>query len=237
MKNNVNKTILAESRAFANERFSGIDGFDNFSDSYNFADDNASGVNMTQYNSKTSEPYEIQVANANTVATAATIFNSYVNRTASNFGNVSGITITSAVAGFTYGALLAQLEHKNVEIGKIYIQVITGSNSAVTATIGLTTADSSAESTTRQLRPKKSPLNNQADVLEFECSFKINGYTNLAVTIPASTTVEYSFYPSATVDSGRKLGNVHEIKDYKGPVITPKPTLSLSPAAIAQLRG
>ena len=47
-----NSQHISQARAFANERFSGIDGFDNMSDSYQFSDDlNATGVNMHQYNS------------------------------------------------------------------------------------------------------------------------------------------------------------------------------------------
>ena len=229
---------IAQARAFANERFSGIDGFDNFSDAYQFNGDmNAAGVNMHQYNAKTSMPYEFTVANGNTTATACTLFNSYVNRTAANFGNAVGITITSTLSNVTYAGLLAQSEHKNFECGMIYIEVTTGSNSGVTAAINLTQLDATNESTTKTLLPKINPMQQQANVLEFYHTFKINGYTNLAITIPASTTVKYSFYASATVDPGRKLGNVSEIKDYSAPQISKPSQVVITPAAAAALRG
>lgn len=237
MKNS-NSGHISQARAFANERFSGIDGFDNMSENYNFADDlNAAGVNMHQYNAKTSMPYEFTVANANTVATACSLFNSYVNRTASNFGNAVGITITSTLSNVTYAGLLAQTEHKNFECGMVYIEVTAGSNSGVTAAINLTQLDGTNESTTKTLLPKLNPMQQQANVIEFYNTFKINGYTNLAITIPASTTVKYSFYASATVDPGRKLGNVSEIRDYKGPQISKPQQVVISPAAAAALRG
>lgn len=233
-----NSQYIAQSRAFANERFSGVDGFDNFSDSYNFSTDmNAAGVNMHQYNSATSKPYEFTVANANTTATACTLFNSYVNRTASNFGNAVGITITSTLSNVTYAGLLAQTEHKNFECGLIYIEVTAGSNSGVTAAINLTQLDANNDSNTQTLLPKLNPMQQQAQVLEFYHTFKINGYTNLVITIPASTTIKYSFYASATVDPGRKLGNVHEVRDYKGPQISKPSQVVVTPAAAAALRG
>lgn len=233
-----NQAYFIEAQNFANEKFSGVDGFDNFSDSMNFSDDmNAAGVNLHKYNSKTSEPYEIEVINANLVTTNATVFNSYVNRTAGNFGNPVGITVNSATPNVTYQGLLAQTEHKNFECGMIYIEIVAGSTAGLTATMSLTTLDASGEANTRPLRPKKDPRQQQNDVLEFYHTFKINGYTNLVIPIPASTTIRYSFYPSATVDSGRKLGNVHEVKDYKGPRISQPQPITLSKSAAAALRG
>ena len=231
-----NKAYFIEAQAFANERFSGVDGFNNFSDDVNFSDDmNAAGVNLHKYNSKTSEPYEIEVINANLVTTNATIFNSYVNRTAANFGNPVGITINSATPNITYGGLLAQTEHKNFECGMTYIEIVAGSTAGLTATWSLTTADGSGELQTVPKRPKKDPRQQQNDVLEFYNTFKINGYTNIVIPIPASTTIRYSFYPSATVDSGRKLGNVHEIKDYKSPKISQPQPITLSKSAAAAI--
>lgn len=233
-----NKAYFNEAQNFANERFSGVDGFDNFTDSMNFSNDmNAAGVNMHQYNSKTSEPYEVEVANTNLVTTNATLFNSYVNRTALNNGNVAGIAVTSATTNVTYGGLLGQTEHKNFECGCIYIEVVSGSTAGLTATMSLTTLDGDGESHTRQLRPKKDPRQQQTDVLEFYNTFKINGYTNIIIPIPASTVMRYSFYPSATVDTGRKLGNVHEIKDYSSPKISQPQQITMSKTAAAAIRG
>ncbi len=235
---NRNRNIISQARAFAAERFNGVDGFDNMDSGFQFDPSySAAGVNMHQYNAETSQPYEFTVANANTTATACTLFNSYVNRTANNFGNAVGITVTSTLSNVTYAGLLAQTEHKNFECGMIYIEVTTGSNSGVTAAINLTQLDANNNTTTKTLLPKLNPMQQQANVLEFYYTFKINGYTNLAITIPASTTVKYSFYASATVDSGRKLGNVHEMRDYKAPQISKPSQVVISPAAAAALRG
>ncbi len=227
-----------EAAAIANERFSGVDGFNNFAGGgYQYAGGDGSAQNVQRYNPSDSAPYEIEVANANTTATSVNIFNSYVNRTANNQGNVSGITITSAIDGVTYIGLLAQTESKNFECGMTYIQVSAGSNSALTATWSLVTKNADGNFETKTLSPKKSPMQQQADVLEFERTFKIDGYTSLTLTLPASTTVKYSFYPSATVALGRSLGAVPVMLDYSKPNITPATQMDLSPAAIAAIRG
>lgn len=235
---NKNSKYFAESNAFVREKFSGVDGFNNFSEEeVNFSGYEAAGVNMHQYNSKTSMPYEVEVANANLVATQALVFGSFSNRTAANNGNVAGITVTSVTPGISYNQMLASSEAKNFEVGMTYIQAVSGSNAVITSTWSLTTGDSAGEQNTRPLTPKKDPRQNQADVLEFYNTFKINGYCQIAVIIPASTTVRYSFYPSATVDAGRKLGNVPETREYAKPMISKPDTLALSPAALAALRG
>ncbi len=235
---NRNKQYFAESNAFTRERFSGVDGFNNFSEDVEFAGGyEAAGVNQHQYNAKTSRPYEIQVANANLAATTAVLFGAHANRTAANFGNAVGITITSSTGGISYAQMLASSENKPFEVGMTYIQVVSGSNAALTASWSLTTGNSDGEQNTVPLTPKKNPMQNQADVLEFYNTFKLNGYCQISVILPASTVVNYSFYPSATVDPGRKLGNMAETREYAAPKISKPETLSLSPAALAALRG
>lgn len=229
---------FAEAKSIAGERFANVDGFNNFANGFSYADGAAgAGSNVMRYSPTDSSPYEITVTNANTTATAVTIFNSYVNRTAGNNGNVSGITIASAVDGVSYTGLLAQSESKNFECGMTYIQVVSGSNAALTATWSLTTKNADGNFETKTLSPKKSPMQQQADVLEYERTFKIDGYTNIVLTLPASTSVTYSYYPSATVALGRSLGNNPVMLDYTRPNITPATQMDLSSSAIAALRG
>jgi hypothetical protein len=236
MKNN-NKYFV-EAQHLSNERFAGVDGFDNFAGAYSQATGAESqGVNMHQYNAVTSAPYEFTVTNANTAATEVKMFDSYNARTAANFDNVAGITIASAVPDVTYAALLAQTEHKNFECGMTYIQVVSGSNAALTATWALTTKDANGSANVATKTPKKDPRQQQSDVLEFYNTFKINGYTKIVLTLPASTAVTYSFYPSATVDSGRALGNVQSLIDYKAPMISLPQTIQVAPGTAAALRG
>lgn len=233
-----NKKYFRDAGSFMHERFSGVDGFNNFSDEMNFEGDyNAAGVNIHQQTATTSTPYEIEVVNANLVTTTCIIFGSYANRTAANFGNPVGITISSITQNVTYTQMLAQFEHKNWECGMIYIQAVSGSNSVITSTLSLTTGDAIGELNTKQMPVKKDPMQQQADVLEFYHTFKVNGFTTINIAIPASTTVHYSFYASATVDTGRTLGNVKPISGYKGPQIGKAQNLNLSPAALSALRG
>lgn len=221
----------------SNERFSNVDGFDNFSGAGSFNNAASYGTNVTQFNPSTSAPYEFTVTNANTTATEVKMFDSFNARTAANFDNVSGITIASAIPGVTYAALLAQTESKNFECGMTYIQVVSGSNSALTASWQLTTKDASGDADVRVKNPKKSPMQQQADVLEFDNIFKINGYTKIVLTLPASTAVTYSFYPSATVDAGRELAGNASLRGYVEPMITRPSQVVVSGTAAAALRG
>mgnify|MGYP000405592730 FL=1 len=150
---------FAEAKHIATERFNNVDGFNNFANGFSYADGGA-GANVMRYQPTDSAPYEIEVANANTTATSVNIFNSYVNRTANNQGNAAGITITSAIDGVTYVGLLAQSESKNFECGMTYIQVVTGSAAALTATWSLTTKNADGNFETKTLSPKKSPMPN-----------------------------------------------------------------------------
>lgn len=230
-----NSRYFIEAQRVANTRYNGVDGFNNFSNGFKYADGSAAAANVQRFSPTDSAPYEFQVANSNTTATSFTMFNSYKARTASNYGNVSGITITSAITGVTYDELLAQSESKNFECGMTYMQVVTGSNSAMTATWSLVTKNADGNFTTASISPKKSPMQQQSDVLEFPRVFKIDGYTGITLTMPASTTVQYSFYPSATAAIGRSLGNVPVVLDYGKPTITPPTEMTLSPQAMSAI--
>ena len=228
---------FASAKHLSNERFNGVDGFDNFQGSGSYNNVESYGTNIHQFNPSTSAPYEFTVANANTSATDIKLFDSYNARTAANFDNVAGITITSAIPGVSYTGLLAQSEHKNFECGMTYIQVVSGSNAALTATWSLTTKDANGDADVRTKTPKKSPMQQQTDVLEFYNTFKINGYTKIVITLPASTTVTYSFYPSATVDAGRELNGNPNMRGYVAPQITTPTPIVISGAAQNALRG
>ncbi len=143
----------------------------------------------------TAQPYEITVTNQNSTATAVKLFDSYNARTSANFDNQMGITITSSVPGVTYGALLAQSESKSFTVGMMYIEVVSGSNSAATATMRAVTRDANGASTTRPIQPRFNPFQQLPNIAEHYQTFIINGYTSIELIMPANTSVRYSFYP------------------------------------------
>lgn len=224
---------FAEAEEFANERFSNADAFEEFVDDY--SDDMgdysmANGMNAGKP-VKTSQPYIINVANANAVTTPAVILGSYTNRTAANFGNVAGITVTSGLTNITYGELLAQTEHKPFENGIIYIE---STNTAqVTQTIALTHQDANGNTATKTIVPKLDPNQQIATVLEWYYSFPVDGFTSLTMNVLATTTVTYSLYPAATVDTVRSLRNTSQVRDYRGPKIG-KPVVTTLTASAAK---
>lgn len=233
--NSSNTRYFMEAKHLANERFAGVDGFNNFG-GFKYAD-GGMGSPVERFQPQESAPYEFEVANANTTSTSITMWNSFKARTASNFNNVSGITITSSISGVDYGDMLASSESKNFECGMTYIQVVSGSNSALTAIWSLVTKNIDGNFETKTLSPKKSPMQQQSDVLEYARVFKIDGFTGITLVLPASTTVKYSFYPSATTALGRTLGNVPVMLDYGKPTITPPTEMVFSPAMLSAMRG
>lgn len=227
-----NFKYFSEAQHLANGRFLGIDGFDNFASNYRRADGGTNGA-VQNFDVSTSSPYEFTVANANTSSTSVTLFNSYAARTASGNGAPSGITFAAVAANVTYTQILAQTESKNFECGMTYIEIVTGSNAGLTATWSLTTGDASGNFQTVVKTPKINPMQNILTSLTFENTFRIDGFTSIVLTIPASTTIKYSFYPSATAALGRVLSTGNIVRDYSAPMITPPQQIQMSPSAMA----
>lgn len=233
-----NRKYFREALASASERFSNfagdeLGGLGGFAGG-NFAgnDLNAAGVNVHQYNAKTSAPYEVLVQNTTGGALTAQIFGSDNNRTAANFGNPVGITITSATPNINYLQQLAASENANFEIGMTYIQVVAGSTAVLTATWNLTYLNQDGELVSKPLVVKKSPNQFQNDVLEYYFTFPLGGLTSIAISIPANTTVQYSFYPSATVNPGRQIINAPQVREYAKPTISQPVPMTISPKAL-----
>lgn len=242
-RNNNNRRYFEQAIAHNDGGWVNADGFDNFTDDMNFVGDsealNAAGDgSMPQKRgAPTTQPYILQVANANAVATQFTLFNSYNNRTAANQGNPAGVTVTYSIAGISYVQLLGQLEHKNFQVGFIYMQVIAGSLGGVTIPLSLVTGDANGESNTKILSPVYDSYQQLNNVLEYYYTFNVNGFTNLTGLMPANTTVQYYFYPQSTVDTGRTLSNNAVVRDYAGPKIGKQQTtvLKVTPSVAAAL--
>jgi len=197
---------------------------------------NADGGSTAHKNGvTTSDPYVIRVANANAADTNATVFGSWDNRNAANFGNPAGITIT-CTNGITYGFLLGMTENKVFKIGKIYIEAITGSNSVVTAVLSTVTKDGNGNIDTRPKYPKKDPNQQQAGLLEFYSTLNINGGVSWTVTIPALTTVEYTIYPMNTVNIARALNGGAPMAGYADAPIGKAQRIIMSPSMIKAIQ-
>lgn len=228
-----NSKYFREAEEVVAEQFHNADGWDNAGGEELI---NADGGSTAHKNGvTTSDPYVVRVANANLVDTNATLFGSWDNRTAANFGNPAGITIT-CTNGISYGFLLGMTEDKAFKIGKIYIEAITGSNSVVTAVLSTVTKDGNGNIDTRPKYPKKDPNQQQAGLLEFYSSWNINGGVSWTVTIPASTTVEYTIYPMDTINVARALNGGSPKASYADAPIGKAQRIIMSPAMIKAIK-
>ncbi len=235
-----NSKYFALAGAFVKEKFAGVDGFDSATGNWGYEAAGAPGANaqnLQNYNSSTSRPYIIQIANANLVDTDITLWNSFSNRGIANNGNPAGITISSGMPGVTYAEMLAESETKNFQCGMVYMKVLAGSNGILDAAITLTTGASTGQKSTDPLTPDLDPNQTLTNVLVFYCDFKINGFTNWVVTMPPSTTVRYKFYNTTTVDAGRALSNNPAVKGYVAPQIGKPFQITMSPKMQAALKG
>lgn len=228
---NPNQAYFNAAQEWANEDFNGMDAFEDFTD--DFSDGHYNNVNGAVKPAKTSQPYIVTVQNNNAVATPAIIFDAYVNRTAANFGNVAGITLTSGFGNVPYGALLAQSENKSFEVGIIYIE---STNTAqVTQTIAVTHTDANANEASKTIVPKIDPNQQQTGVLEWYYKFPIDGYTALTINILPQTIVTYTFYPAETIDLSRGLRDNNLVRGYAGPKIGKPVNMNLSRQAVDAL--
>ncbi len=233
-----------EAQRSVNQRFSSFTGeelnglqfsggnYASFASDYNAAGPQAGAV-------KDSKPYEVEVVNANLAATVCFLWGSNLARTSVTFNNPAGITVTSATPNVSYLEMLADSESGNFEVGKTYIEVVAGASptAALTATWSLTYKNSDGKLVTDPIPVKINPMQQITTVLEFYYTFPLDGYTNIQITIPASTTIRYSFYVSATNRPGRHLLNQNTVKEFADtPIVRPTP-IALTPRALAALSG
>lgn len=228
--NSVQKYLNQAQRA-ANERFVGVDGF--IDDDMYFAGDmnnwfaGADGEGgapaAAPVSAMRSQPYIITVSNASNGNVAIDVFGAYVYLNNSGFSNgsltVSNVTISSNLSNVTYYNLLNQSSVSPFTIGSTLISSVNGTASQILQPITLTTTDANGNQAVKTLTPVIDPYQNQSGVLELKQPFRIDGFTKLSFTIFASTSVQFQFYPSDTINIARGLGGNPASKQFASPKI------------------
>jgi len=72
---------------------------------------------------------------------------------------------------------------------------------------------------TKILTPVIDPYQQQSGVIELKQPFRIDGFTKLTFSIFASTSIQFQFYPSDTINIARGLGGNAVSKQYGSPKI------------------
>jgi hypothetical protein len=212
----------------ANEQFIGVDGF--IDDDMYFAGDMsnwfaaegdvapAAAPSMMR-----SQPYIITVSNASNAAVTIDVFGAYIYLNNAGFSNgqltVSNVTIASNLSNVTYYNLLNQSSYSPFTIGSTLISSVNGVASQVLQPITLTTQDANGNQAVKILTPVVDPYQNQSGIVDLKQPFRIDGFTKLTFQIFASTSVQFQFYPSDTINVARGLGGNPVSKQYGSPKI------------------
>jgi len=221
---------LQNANRSVNEQFVGVDGF--IDDDMYFAGDmgnwfsHADGAEAAPAAAPSvmrSQPYIITVSNASNAAVTIDVFGAYIYLNASTFSGgsltVSNVTITSNLSNVTYYNLLNQSSFSPFTIGSTLISSVNGTASQVLQPITLTTQDANGNQAVKILTPVVDPYQNQSGIVDLKQPFRIDGFTKLTFQIFASSSVQFQFYPSDTINVARGLGGNPVSKQYGSPKI------------------
>ena len=214
-----------------NEQFVGVDGF--IDDDMYFAGDmnnwwagadgEAAAAPVAAPAVMRSQPYIITVSNASNAAVTIDVFGAYIylNNAGFSGGSLTGsnVTITSNLSNVTYYNLLNQSSISPFTIGSTLISSVNGTTSQVLQPITLTTQDANGNQAVKILTPVVDPYQNQSGIVDLKQPFRIDGFTKLTFSIYASTSVQFQFYPSDTINVARGLGGNPVSKQYGSPKI------------------
>jgi len=214
----------------ANEQFVGVDGF--IDDDMYFAGDmntffsvegDAAPMAAAAPSLMRSQPYILTVSNASNAAVTIDVFGAYIYLNNAGFSNgsltVSNVTITSNLSNVTYFNLLNQSSISPFTIGSTLISSVNGTSSQVLAPITLTTQDANGNQAVKILTPVVDPYQNQSGIVDLKQPFRIDGFTKLSFQIFASSSVQFQFYPSDTINVARGLGGNPVSKQFGSPRI------------------
>ena len=212
-----------------NEQFVGVDGFTDDDlqftgwDSFANAEGDAAPAAMAAPAVMRSQPYIITVSNASNAAVSVDVFGAYVYLNNAGFSSgtltVNNVTITSNLSNVTYYNLLNQSAYSPFTIGSTLISSVNGTTSQVLQPITLTTQDSNGNQAVKILTPVIDPYQNQSGVIDLKQPFRVDGFTKLTFTVFASTSVQFQFYPSDTINVARGLAGNPVSKQYGSPKI------------------
>ena len=221
---------LQNANRSVNEQFVGVDGF--IDDDMYFAGDMnnwwagadaAEAAPAAAPSVMRSQPYIITVSNASNAAVTIDVFGAYIYLNNAGFSGgsltVSNVTITSNLSNVTYYNLLNQSSFSPFTIGSTLISSVNGTASQVLQPITLTTQDANGNQAVKILTPVVDPYQNQSGIVDLKQPFRIDGFTKLTFSIYASTSVQFQFYPSDTINVARGLGGSPVSKQYGSPKI------------------
>lgn len=166
-----------------------------------------------------SAPYIIQIVNACSSAISnVDVGDSYTNRTTSNFGQNSNITITSTVVGVSYLEYLAQSESQPFTVGAT--MVISTSSGQLDQTVVITHRNASGDRLDHVLTPTLDPYQQQTDRIVDYYEYLMDGFTRLRWNqINGSATVTLRQYLKGKFAASQIVAGRPALQTYGNPNI------------------
>lgn len=166
-----------------------------------------------------SAPYILQIVNACSSAISnVDIGDSYTNRTTSNFGQNSNITITSTVSGVSYLEYLGQSESQPFTVGAT--MVISTSAGQLDQTVAITHRNASGDRLDHVLTPTLDPYQQQTDRIVDYYEYLMDGFTRLRFNqINGSATVTVRQYLKGKFAASQIVAGRPALQTYANPNI------------------
>lgn len=196
-------TVKKYDRMATREDFSGFGGEQDFAMANGMA------------SARSTEPYVLNIANANVGATQnAIIFGRNKYGAVANYGSGADITITMAVSTVPYAQLLQQSASEPFEISKIRLSSTSVTQLDQSIDYQVTDASGVVKQYPITVSSYLSPDQFQSTLRDIDQKLQINGSTALVYPILASTSVTMSIYISAKVNVAEPLVGKGAIEEF-----------------------
>lgn len=225
---NVGK-YLANAQRMANESFNNADGF--IDDDLSFTGDDFFNAEGAAAATQTSQPYIVTVTNSGSAVANFNVLGSfeYINNAgfdAAGDLTISGVTISSGIAGVTYREMLYQFMNNPYSVGLTYLQ--SSSESQILETVSVNTKDANGNTAQKTLVPTIDPYQQQSTVVAMKYAYRIDGFTKLIIRqVLANTTLKLYLYPSDNINLARGLSGNNVARQYGNPGIVKSQTIKL----------
>jgi hypothetical protein len=205
----------------AEERFSGFNGTDDFDDFElgDYADDWSMADGGGVQTMKSPSPYQVRVTNTTGGTLTAVLFGLNQYLLTPNFGSAAALVVEPAQANVSYLELLQQSGSQPFETS--LIRVKTTNAAQVTETLNITVKDANGQFAGYPLITESyfSAYQQQSGILDIPFTLKIDGNTNIQVSILAATTVTFTFFPAEKVNTAKGLAGQSPLQVYGNPQV------------------
>jgi len=164
-----------------------------------------------------SKSYQLQITNATGGQATINLFNSSANRTALNFGNPAGVTITYLRPNFEYVQLLTQTEKMDLKIGLIRVDCSNTAQLNTPIQWQRITSDGAIVGDT--IDNFQNIYQNLTTSVQAPADFKLTGDTAILYPMLNGVSVNMYLFPSHLVNLGNLLKGGNALVGFTDPYL------------------